>query len=151
MLVSLLIRRHQQVAAARIRNVRVAKVSTGPDVAQTPQIAATKLQNAPHAIRSGDRFAFAHSLETVNCHSCHPRRHGDSDQEDKRLDARFCHCHPPPDNRHLGQPCRRNKSGDSVTERLNSAPAPLILPNSHGVLLLDRQGKSACGHSGLRP
>jgi hypothetical protein len=28
----------------------------------------------------------------VNCHSCHPRHHGDSDQEDKRLDARFCHC-----------------------------------------------------------
>jgi len=97
MLVSLLIRRHQQVAAARIRNVRVAKVSTGPDVAQTPQIAATKLQNAPHAIRSGDRFAFAHSLETVNCHSCHPRRHGDSDQEDKRLDARFCHVEPETD------------------------------------------------------
>ena len=34
MVVSLLIRRHQQVAAARIRNVRVAKVSTGPDRAQ---------------------------------------------------------------------------------------------------------------------
>jgi hypothetical protein len=33
----------------------------------------------------------------VNCHSCHPRHHGDSDQEDKRLDARLCHCHPPPD------------------------------------------------------
>src|SRR6516164_8540778 len=36
-------------------------------------------------------------LEAVNCHSCQPRHHGDSDQEDKRLDARFCHCHPPPD------------------------------------------------------
>ena len=44
MVVSLLIRRHQQVAAARIRNVRVAKVSTGPDVAQTPQIAATNFK-----------------------------------------------------------------------------------------------------------
>jgi hypothetical protein len=32
------------VAAARIRNVRVAKVSTGPDVAQTPQIAATNFK-----------------------------------------------------------------------------------------------------------
>jgi hypothetical protein len=31
----------------------------------------------------------------VNCHSCHPRHHGDSDQEDERLDARFCHYHPP--------------------------------------------------------
>jgi hypothetical protein len=45
--------------------------------------------HSEHARQSGV------ALEAVNCHSCHPRHHGDSDQEDKRLDARFCHCHPP--------------------------------------------------------
>ena len=42
---------------------------------------------------SGAASRFIERLEAVNCRSCHSRHHGDSDQEDKRLDARFCLCH----------------------------------------------------------
>jgi len=68
--------------------------------------------------------------EAVNCHSCRPRHHGASDQDDKRPDGRFCHCHPPR-NRHkraayCRQMCSRRVRRNSFRIRASTGVAPKI-------------------------
>jgi len=80
--------------------------------------------------RSFARQCCAKRSEAVNCHSCRPRHHGASDQDDKRPDGRFCHCHPPR-NRHkraayCWQMCSRRVRRNSFRIGASTGVAPQI-------------------------